>query len=115
MSYRSVWMAWQALKIGGNRWQHKPFRKNLKDPANRGQLRYTDETTGKTYLFRLIPFYWVLTLVLAPPGSTEIVGSPHSELVDCIVTAFIQRWRYHGAWLPYEARDLPCFIGPVLT
>jgi hypothetical protein len=24
-------------------------------------------------------------------------------LVDCIVTAFIQRWRY-GAWFPYEAR-----------
>jgi hypothetical protein len=56
VSYRSTWAAWQALKIGGNRWLHQPFRKKLKDPANRGQLRYADETTGKTYLFRLIPY-----------------------------------------------------------
>ncbi len=27
-----------------------------KAPSNRGQLSYTDETTGKTYLFRLTPY-----------------------------------------------------------
>jgi hypothetical protein len=56
VQYRSAWMAWQALKIGGNMWWHQTFRKKLKGPSNRGQLRYTDETTGKTYLFRLIPY-----------------------------------------------------------
>jgi hypothetical protein len=56
VTYRSVWMAWQALKISGNRWKHQPFRKNLKNPSNRGQLSHTDHCTGKTYLFRLIPY-----------------------------------------------------------
>jgi hypothetical protein len=56
VSYRSVWAAWQALKISGNPWWHQPFRAKLKVPSNRGQLSYTDQYTGKTYLFRLIPY-----------------------------------------------------------
>ena len=54
--YCSVWAAWQALKIGGKPSRHQPFRKKLKDPSNRGQLSHTDQRSGKTYLFRLIPY-----------------------------------------------------------
>lgn len=56
VTYRSVWAAWKALEISGNPWWHQPFRKKLKDPSNRGRLSYTDQHTGKTYLFRLIPY-----------------------------------------------------------
>ena len=55
VSYRSVGAAWVALKIN-DFWRHEPFRLELKDPSNQGQLSYTDKTTGKTYPFRLIPF-----------------------------------------------------------
>jgi hypothetical protein len=54
--YRSVWAAWRALKISGPPSRHQPFRLKLKDPSNGGQLRYTDQHTGKKYLFRLIPY-----------------------------------------------------------
>jgi hypothetical protein len=53
--YRSVWTAWQALKIGGNRWKHQIFRKQLKLSKCR-RLIYTDERTGEMYPFRLIPY-----------------------------------------------------------
>ena len=58
VAYRSTWAAWQALKIGGTP-RPSPcevFRAKLKHPSNRDELRYTDESTGKTYLFRLIPY-----------------------------------------------------------
>jgi hypothetical protein len=53
--YRSVWIAWQALKIGGKPWRHEPFREELKRTKS-GRLSYTDPFTGKTYPFRLIPY-----------------------------------------------------------
>ena len=58
VSYRSTWAAWQALNIGGTPKSSpcQTFRAKLKHPSNRGQLSYTDETTGRTYLFRLIPY-----------------------------------------------------------
>ena len=58
VSHKSTWAAWQALKIGGTPRSSpcQTFRAQLKDPSNRGQLSYTDKTTGKTYLFRLIPY-----------------------------------------------------------
>ena len=53
--YRSLWAAWQALKIGGNKWKHQDFRNKLKRTKS-GQLDYTDPSTGKTHTFRLIPY-----------------------------------------------------------
>ena len=58
VAYRSTWAAWQALRLHGLPGDSpcQKFRAKLKHPSSRGQLRYFSESTGKTYLFRLIPY-----------------------------------------------------------
>ena len=53
--YRSVWMAWQALRFGGNKSAHQRFRRQLK-LSKSGQLAYPHPSTGKIHHFRLIPY-----------------------------------------------------------
>lgn len=54
VTYRSTWMAWQALGLG-NSSKCERFRKQLKQ-SKTGALAYEDPDTGRVHNFELIPY-----------------------------------------------------------